>query len=89
MKHVLHISTRTDKMLCGVPDVSGVWRRYLSDERENRDPIAVPCQKCAEREPLAFLKLVLDNPPCWWECGRPGTHVASYDGRWTCEQCVV
>lgn len=89
----LHISNRTHYMLCGVADVSGVLRRYLSAHEADRDNGYDPCTQCAEREPLLLLAL-LDlgngiNRECWQKCGRAGTHSASYDGRWTCEDCIV
>ena len=95
VKRLMHISTRTDLMLCGTEDVSGVLRRYLTCTRYDNAHVTFGvqlCRVCVELEPLALLHHAdLVNDPdklCKRGCGKPGTHFASYDMMWTCEQCI-
>ncbi len=89
----LHISTRTDTMLCGVPDVSGTLRRYLTAPIKQLYAEYQACERCEELEPLALLAATdLGDGAvelCRAGCGRPGTHHASYDCMWTCEECIT
>ena len=87
----LHISNRTETMLCGEPCIPGAYRRYLFADRDAFIAYG-DCEACLEREPMAELAatdLEGGKVPLCTACGvRAGTHHASYDGRWTCERCI-